>query len=290
LRELPPSGQTVSIRNIERDRTPFDWNPRGEWLSCSSQTPSQPDSAKNKFIYRKKQQHPGIILAEVTSTSQGAEFSRLAVLELLALPFIYPVSMSPVPSLYPWQVLQQRELFDGSPWIKLSVQQIQLPDNRIVDDYYQIALREYAIIFARTVEAQVIVQRQYKHGLGRVSLTLPGGALESEEDPHLAAQRELLEETGYVAETWNSLGSFVVSANYGCGKAHVFTAQNARWVAEPDSGDLEEMEIVLLTPEQVVRAVYQGEIESLGAIAAIALSLNPLFAPDSPINIPTPSA
>ncbi|SRR5579883_363386 len=179
--------------------------------------------------------------------------------------------------LHPWKVLDTQEIFTAPPWIKLSVQKVGLPDGRIVEDYYQIALQEYAVIFAQTADGRVIMERQYKHGIGRVSLALPGGAIEPGEDPLVAAQRELLEETGYVTDTWQSLGCFVGSANYGCGKAHMFIARNAQYITAPNSGDLEEMEIVLLSPETLMTAIRQGEIVVLGAVAAIALALNPQF-------------
>ncbi|UBF24645.1 NUDIX hydrolase [Kovacikia minuta CCNUW1] len=183
--------------------------------------------------------------------------------------------------LKPWKILKTQEVFVAKPWITLSVQQVALPDGKIVDDYYQIALQEYAVIVAQTTDGRIIIEQQYKHGLGRVSLTLPGGAIEPGEDPLAAAKRELLEETGYIAENWQSQGNFVNNANYGGGKAHIFTANNAQPVAAPQSGDLEEIKILLMTPEQILSAVQQGDVAILGAIAAIALALNPKLSPQT---------
>jgi ADP-ribose pyrophosphatase len=85
----------------------------------------------------------------------------------------------------------------------------------------------------------------------------------------------LLEETGYAAEDWRSVGSFVTHANYGCSKAYLFTAQNARAVTVPKSGDLEDMEILLLRPEELHAAIRDGQVRSLSAAAAIALATHP---------------
>jgi ADP-ribose pyrophosphatase len=85
----------------------------------------------------------------------------------------------------------------------------------------------------------------------------------------------LLEETGYTAEDWRSVGTFVTHANYGCSKAYVFTAQKAHAVAAPNSGDLEEMEILLLRPEELYKAIREGHVGSLSAAAAIALATHP---------------
>jgi len=180
-------------------------------------------------------------------------------------------------SLKPWKTINTEPIFEAPPWLTLSVEEVQLPDGRLVSDYYHIQLQDYAVIFAQVADGEVILLRQYKHGVGRVSLTLPGGGLSAGETPLAAAQRELLEETGYEAEDWRLLCPFVTSANYRCSQGYIFAANNARQVAEPNSGDLEEMETVLMPPEQVIEAVQQGEIVVLGALAAISLALNPNF-------------
>ncbi len=91
------------------------------------------------------------------------------------------------------------------------------------------------------------------------------------EDPLKAAQRELLEETGYDAPDWQSLGSFIPHSNYGCGKFYFYLAQNARPVRTPDSGDLEEMELSLLDMDEVLAALKKGDIVSMSGAALIGL-------------------
>jgi ADP-ribose pyrophosphatase len=179
--------------------------------------------------------------------------------------------------LKPWQVLTSELVFQSPPWIQVLRQTVRLPDGRTVDDYHRIALADYVMIVAQTADNRVILERMYKHGIGRVGLTLPAGAIDRGEDPSDAAKRELLEETGYSAEDWHLLGRFACHANYGCGTAHIFLARNARHVAEPDSGDLEEMEILLLNPPELVTAIRNGELLSLGVVAAAMLALNPLM-------------
>ena len=152
-----------------------------------------------------------------------------------------------------------------------------LPDGRIIDDYYQIELPEYAVVFARTAEGAVVMERLYKHGTRRIILALPAGYLEPGEAPLEGAKRELLEETGYEADNWCSLGIYVVNSNYGCGKAHIYLARGARKIQNPDSNDLEDTEIVLMTPKEVIQAVINGQVATLSGIASIALALNPAF-------------
>ena len=143
-----------------------------------------------------------------------------------------------------WEILENREIFTADPWVRLSVERILLPDGRVVEDYYQVRLLEYAVIVAQIPDGRVILERQYKRGVGKVTLTLPAGGIAEGESPREAARRELREETGFTSADWRSLGSFVCSANHGCGRAHAFHARDVGLTATPNSGDLEEMEII----------------------------------------------
>jgi len=149
----------------------------------------------------------------------------------------------------------------------------------VVEDFHRLAKPDYALVVPRLADGRVLLLRQYKHGPRAVGLHPPGGHLAEGEPPLAAVQRELLEETGYTADQWHSLGAFVVDANQGWGRAHFFMAENARSVATPRSGDLEDMQLVLLTTAQLRSAIIAGEVNVLGAIAALALALNPALIP-----------
>jgi ADP-ribose pyrophosphatase len=174
----------------------------------------------------------------------------------------------------PWEVLESREVFAAPPWIQVHRQRVRLSCGKVVDDFHRVQMSDYTVVVAQTADGRFILERQYKHGVGKVCLMLPAGGIALGEEPLAAAQRELIEETGYEAEGWRFLGRYACNANYGCGHVHIFTARNARRVTEPCSGDLEEMEIVLLDEGEVQKAVRDGAVGALGAVAALALALD----------------
>ena len=86
-------------------------------------------------------------------------------------------------------------------------------------------------------------------------------------------QREFLEETGYVAKEWKYLGPFIGNSTRGCGTYHLFFATGAKSVQKPDSGDLEELELLLWTSEEVEQAIDEGRAQSLGVLSMLLLGL-----------------
>lgn len=174
--------------------------------------------------------------------------------------------------LKPWDTLSSTEILARPPYLKVWQDKVRLPGGSVIDDYYRIELSEHVVIYAETVDGRILVERNYKHGVGRVNLTLPAGYLEDGEPPLETARRELLEETGYQAERWQSLGAYVVSANQGAGKAHVYLAREARYIRPPEAGDLEEIEVLLLTEKELMRALVAGEVATVSTAATIGLA------------------
>lgn len=173
-----------------------------------------------------------------------------------------------------WDTLSSTVLVDASPRLRLSQDRVRLPDDRVIDDYYRLEIPDFTAVFARDESGRVITLRQYKYALGRESLTFPGGQVEPGEDPLLCAKRELIEETGFVAPWWTSLGSFVVNGNLGAGHGHFYLAVDACEVGAPHSGDLENMTVEFMDIREVEQRLLDGDVGLLNHAAMIGLALS----------------
>jgi ADP-ribose pyrophosphatase len=174
--------------------------------------------------------------------------------------------------LRPWEVLDRECLVDATPWMQVWKETVRLPDGRTVDDFYTVDQPDHVMVFAVTTDDRVICLWHYKHGSRDVNLSFPAGYIGPGEEPLHTARRELLEETGYEASGWRALGAFTVDGNRGNGCAYYFLAEGAVKVAEPDSGDLEEIRLELVPLAEIKQKLATG-ISTLDAAAIVGLAL-----------------
>jgi ADP-ribose pyrophosphatase len=171
-----------------------------------------------------------------------------------------------------WETISRQTVFSSGPIREIAIETIRLPDGRIVSDYHVVRLPDYVLVYLEMADGTVPMLRQYKHGLGRVCLGFPGGAIEGDESPLAAARRELREELGCEAEDWDSLGAFVTNANQRCNTAHFFRARAARSVAAPASGDLEDATVEYCDPAALRSRERINEIGQASHVALLFLA------------------
>jgi len=176
-----------------------------------------------------------------------------------------------------WKTIAKRTILEHSKYLTVEEHEVQLPDGQIISDWSWVITPDYINVLAETEAGDFICFRQVKYGLEGVSLAPVGGYLEAGEEPLAAAQRELLEETGYAAAEWIYLGSYQTGGNRGFATAYLFLARGALRVADPDPDDLEEQEMLLLSRNELSEAVATGQFKVLAwaTVAALALLYRP---------------
>jgi ADP-ribose pyrophosphatase len=124
------------------------------------------------------------------------------------------------------------------------------------------------------VDAQgnILWVRQYRYAAERELLELPAGTLERGEEPEACARRELVEEVGFAASTWKTLGGFFSAPGFCSEYLHAFLATDL--TAEQAEGDEdEEIEVETLSLDESLARIDAGEIVDAKSLAALHLYL-----------------
>lgn len=173
--------------------------------------------------------------------------------------------------MQPWKVLAKKILLERR-WLSISEERVALPNGAIIDEYHVLHTPDWAGVIAVTDDGQVVMVEQYRHGLGHTSLELPAGVIDAGETPLLAAQRELREETGYVAQALHALVKVAPEPARSTHHAHFFVATGAR----PDGpSQPEPSEVIAIKPRSVhalLDDIEQGRMDHAAHIGAILLA------------------
>lgn len=171
-----------------------------------------------------------------------------------------------------WTVLDEQVLLARPPYVTVTQQRLRTASGVEIDDYYRVDLASFAVCVPVLADGGIVTLWQYKHGPEAYGLSFPAGYLEDGEDPLCACQRELAEETGLSGGVWQHLGSFVDNGNQRGSHGHFYLATGCTFAAEPDHGDLEDMELRVMRPHEIDAALAAGQIQILHHAAAWSLA------------------
>jgi ADP-ribose pyrophosphatase len=178
--------------------------------------------------------------------------------------------------MIPWKTLSKKIVLTRGKFLTVEDHKIEFPDGKIIEDWPWVITPDFINLLAVTADQKFICLKHPKYAIDGITLAPVGGYMEKDEEPLAAAKRELLEETGYVANEWIDLGTFVVDSNRGCGKGFLFFAKNAVKVSEPTEIDMENPEIIFLTKDELISAILNGEFKVLSYALTISLALTKL--------------
>ena len=126
-------------------------------------------------------------------------------------------------------------------------------------------------------DGRVLLVRQWRFGIRRPTLEIPGGMVEGEPE-RAAAERELYEETGHRASTWRRLGEVHPNPAFLSNRCGTWLATDLERLGEPPGDGEEEITLETARLDEIPRLVADGEITHALVIAAFYL----LSAPASP--------
>ncbi|MEG3911765.1 NUDIX hydrolase [Microcoleus sp. w2-18bC1] len=177
-------------------------------------------------------------------------------------------------NLVKWKLLRSRFVFNNK-WCQVRQDEIELPSGQIIDDFFVNVRPNIALVFATTEQHELLLVRQYRHGVGEILLELPAGSFNpAEESGKSAAARELAEETGYVAEELLELATLYDNPVKDTNSIHLYFAKNVKLARKIKLDITEDIEVVLVPIAEVLVKIKNREICVAGSIAAIFLGLD----------------
>ena len=183
-----------------------------------------------------------------------------------------------------WKTLDSKFLVNA-PWLKVAKEKCELPNGKVIDDFYTLWQPDWVLILARAKDGKWVLTEQYRHGTGGLEVEFPAGIINTGESPEEAALRELQEECGYtsgavsgtgaisdkdIAAGLNStanlnsaavtyLGQFPVNPDRHRGKFHVVFIDNVERSGSTNFDETEEIETFLMTDEELQAKIANGK-------------------------------
>lgn len=159
-----------------------------------------------------------------------------------------------------WKILDSRYLMKR-PWLTVRHDKVQLPDGRINPEFYVLEYPDWINVIAITKEGKWVMERQYRHGMGDISIEICAGVIEPGETPEQGARRELEEETGYGGGEWKLIS--VISGNPSTTNnfTHCFLATGVEPVSERHLDATEDLEVMLMDESEVLDLLLADRIK-----------------------------
>lgn len=169
-------------------------------------------------------------------------------------------------SLRPWSIHGERVIYDN-PWVSLVSVDVEPPGVERFD-HHVVRLKHAAIAAILDEQNRVLMLWRYRFVPQKWTWELPGGLVDSDEDPALTAAREVEEETGWRPTELHRVVGYQPIVGMVDAPHDVFVGCGATQVGEPEQGE-ESGEIAWIPLESVPEMISRGEIISSGTLIAL---------------------
>ena len=175
-------------------------------------------------------------------------------------------------SLKPWKILNSKYLYKTQN-VAFRIDQCEVSNGNIFEPYV-LECGTWVNMVALTKKREVILERQYRHGVGQMMLEIPAGLMDEEdESPMQAAQRELLEETGYTSERFIEVGKAYPNPATHNNLTYSFLALDVEKVGRQHLDETEEIDISLMPFDELVAVAKEGGLPQALHVTALFFAL-----------------
>lgn len=140
--------------------------------------------------------------------------------------------------------------------------------------YYVLEYPDFVHVLALDADSNVIFVKQYRHGLGAVSLELPGGVMDGQDADAIAAgARELREETGFGADQFRLVTRLATDPAKLANRLHLVLAENAYRAGAPAPESTENLTVERVPVQDAIRLAREGGIQNAQHVGLLFLGL-----------------
>lgn len=159
-----------------------------------------------------------------------------------------------------WSIIKSDYLLK-TKWLTVRKDYVKMPSGLDIDDYYVLEYPNWVNVLAITEEGKFIIERQYRHGTQSIDYELCAGTFEPGEKPLEAAQRELLEETGYSGGKWELYCISTPNPAAMTNTNYSFIAKDVIFTGKRHLEKTEDIEVYLISFDELKKMVVNGEIK-----------------------------
>jgi 8-oxo-dGTP pyrophosphatase MutT (NUDIX family) len=173
-----------------------------------------------------------------------------------------------------WQTLDTRTAFQNR-WLTVFIDDVALPDGQRYE-YTRLEPSGIGVaVIGFNERGEVLLEREYRHGIGQVVWQLPGGLAAKDEDLQAAGLRELLEETGHAPqvvtpESVRYLGMIWDNPGFWPAQSHMVVAWGLTEVQATRRDPAEFVTLHWKSVDWLREAIRSGEIQERVVVAAVS--------------------
>lgn len=172
----------------------------------------------------------------------------------------------------PWKILDSKYLYQRKG-MAFRVDQCETLNGSVFDPYI-IECGNWVNVIALTKKREVVLVKQYRHGAKQVMLEIPAGIMDEEDEtPMWAAQRELLEETGYTSDQFVEIGKVYPNPATHNNLTYSFLALDAEQVSQQSLDETEEIEVSLIPFDEFISLVKEGGLPQALHVSALFFAM-----------------
>lgn len=170
-----------------------------------------------------------------------------------------------------WKIIKEIDV-SPSKWFPVLQHSVELPNGKIVDDYFISPMGNVAMVLPITKNNEIVLTKQYKHALGEILVELPAGFQQKGKSLEESALAELEEELGIktTADNLIFLGKTANNPTKTTHVTHCYLAKNLEFNSQQNLDETEEIEIIKISPKKALEMVRSGEIWVADSVANIA--------------------